>query len=387
MGQAIIGLIAGSLCFLSLWIVLPAPNLWLLRLSIGAPEVSPLLVAISAIALLSIRWLYPKQLPQALIALLLISLALSSLPLLQQPNAVAKAEASFSTVFPNQGKPATNPTFSLINFVKGFSSPNVRVQTGIPFAAPDGVSLTLDVYQPAQSGKQSGEYPAVITIYGGSWSSGSPQASAQFGRYLAARGYVVTAIDYRHAPAYRFPTQLEDVQNAIAFVREHAKAYEIDPARISLVGWSAGAHLALLAGFQSTEPIRSIINYYSPVDLTEGYTDLPSPDPIDVQQTLRAFIGGSPSELPSAYVQASPSTYVKAAKPNTLPPVLLIYGGRDHIVEARFGQYLHEIMAQSQNKSVWVKIPWADHAFDKVFNGVSNQLALHFVERFLHQTL
>lgn len=382
MGQAIIWFIAGSLCFLSLWIVLPAPNLFFLRLAVGAPEVSPLLAAMSVLMLLAARRVSPKP-PRGLLALLLSALLLSSLPLLQQPSTVAQAQASLSKVFPSQSQPATVPPFSPINFVKGFPSTNVRVQTGIPFADPAGVSLSLDLYQPAQPG----EYPAVVTIYGGSWTSGSPKSNAQFSRYLAARGYVVTAIDYRHAPTYRFPNQLEDVQSAIAFVRDRAQDYEIDPDRISLVGWSAGAHLAMLAGFQSTAPIRSIVNYYGPVDLTEGYTDLPTPDPIDVQQVLRAFMGGSPSQLPDAYAQASPITYVKSAKPNTLPPTLLIYGGRDHVVEAKFGKSLHEAITQSQNQSIWIKIPWAEHAFDKVFNGVSNQLALHFIEQFLAQTL
>lgn len=382
MGQTIIWLVASGLCFLSLWIVLPAPNLFFLRLAVGAPEVSPLLAVLSGLTLLLALWIYPK-LPRPLIALLLSTLVLSSSPLLQQPSAIARAEASLRAVFPKQEQPSTTPPFSLVNFFKGFSSPNVRIQTDIPFGEPTGVSLTLDLYQPAEAG----QYPGVITIYGGGWSSGSPQANAQFSRFLAARGYVVTAIDYRHAPTYRFPAQLEDVQSAIAVVRDRAQAYEIDPNRISLLGWSAGAHLAMLAGFQSTVPIRSIINYYGPVDLTEGYTDLPTPDPIGVQQVLRTFMGGTPTERPSAYQQASPITYVTAAEPDTLPPILLIYGGRDHVVEARFGKALHNAITQSQNQSVWINIPWAEHAFDKIFNGVSNQLALHFVERFLSQTL
>ncbi|MEO1068200.1 MAG: alpha/beta hydrolase, partial [Cyanobacteria bacterium J06638_6] len=74
-----------------------------------------------------------------------------------------------------------------------------------------------------------------------------------------------------------------------------------------------------------------------------------------------------------------PSSYVG---PN-LPPSLLIYGGKDHIVEARFGQTMAKQLEAVGNRVGFIQIPWADHAFDAVFNGVSNQLALYHAERFL----
>ena len=216
---------------------------------------------------------------------------------------------------------------------------------------------------------------------------GSPEESEALGRFLAARGYVVAALDYRHAPEYRFPAQVKDVAAGLAFVRSQAENFEIKRDRMALLGWSAGAHLAMLTSFQSDEPVQSLVNYYGPVDLFNGYYDIPQPDPVDVRQVLRDFIGGTPKEFPEAYKAASPLNYAKVAKPDSLPTTLLIYGGRDHLVEARFGRLLYEALIESGNRAVWVKIPWAEHAFDKVFNGISNQMALHFVERFLAQTL
>lgn len=408
--QAAIWVAAGVTFFLSLWIVLPGFNMFFLTLAVGAPEVSPLLGLIALVLLaLTLRLYSPKRLFSArgrrlsaqwparlLVVMLLATLALSSLPLLQQPSMVAAANRSMAIAFPHPTPAAvtTKPTFSWLNFIGvragEISAQNVRYRGQIPFASPDNQPLFLDVYQPPEVG----EYPAVVTVYGGSWREGSPAGSEQIGRYLAARGYVVVAVDYRHTPEYRFPAQLEDVQAALAFVSDRAAEYEILSdfhegrlrPRIGLLGWSAGAHLAMLTGFQSSQ-IRSIVDYYGPVDLAAGYADPPSPDPIDVRQVLLAFMGGPPSQLPEAYAAASPITYVKSAQPNTLPPVLLIYGGRDHLVESRFGKRLYDALIKSQNTAVWVKIPWAEHAFDKLFNGVSNQVALHFVERFLYQTL
>ncbi len=393
MGKTIVWLLSIGVFFLSLWIVLPAPNLFFLRLAVGAPEISPLLGLVALGLLLLTLWPYRKRKrarkgqssARCLQALLLISLVLSSLPLLQLPSAVTQAEQSMAIAFKNLDPPAAHPLFSWKSFFSGTPAQPVRYQSQIPFATPAGQALSLDLYQPPAPGK----YPAVVTIYGGSWARGSPAESAQMGRYLAARGYVVVAIDYRHAPNYRFPAQLQDVKTALAFVRDRADEYEILSGRIGLFGWSAGAHLAMLAGFQATGPsaVQSIVDYYGPVDLAKGYTDPPRPDPIDVRQVLSALMGGTPSDLPAAYAEASPITYVRAALPKSLPPVLLIYGGRDHLVESRFGKSLYDALIKSGNIAVWVKIPWAEHAFDKIFNGVSNQMALRFVEQFLAQTL
>ncbi len=387
------------LCFLSLWIVLPAPNLFWLPLAVGAPEVSPLLASLSAIALF-IVYCRRQSPPRLLVLTLVLSLVLSSLPWLQQPLAIAKAENSMAAAFirPQPSDPVS--TFSWLSFFRGFPSTlstSVRHQSKIPFATPKTdpqleSPLYLDLYQPPETGR----YPAIVMIYGGGWSAGNSSQNADFGDFFAARGYVVVAIEYRLTPKYRFPAQVEDVSRALAFVREQAEAYEIDRDRISLLGWSAGAHLAMLEGFRSAPSrsggleasgIRSIVDYYGPVDLAAGYADPPVPDPLDVQQVLETFIGGSPSEFPEAYAEASPITYVKAATPNSLPPILLIYGGRDHIVEAKYGRRLYEQLQASNNTAVWVPIPLAEHAFDEIFNGVSNQLALHFIERFLAQTL
>ncbi|MGB3789548.1 MAG: alpha/beta hydrolase [Phormidesmis sp.] len=400
-GRQIGWLAIGVLLFLSLWIVLPAPNFFLLQLAVGAPEISPLLGGLSAIALFLTLWLIPSP-PRTVVAILLMAIALNALPLLQQPQAVARAERSMNQAFADpivdssNGQLAPIPAFSLFNFFGGIPKTEVRHQAKIPFATPAGESLFLDLYQPPSAG----QYPAVMMIYGGGWRTGNSSENEALGRFLAGRGYVVIAADYRHTPKYQFPAQLEDVEAALAFVCDRADEYEIDRRHIALLGWSAGAQLAMLMGFQASAPsagqpalpppiapVQAVISFYGPVDLDNGYRNPPRPDPLDVRQVLQAYLGGSPDQQPTAYAAASPITYVKAADPNTLPPVLLIYGGRDHIVEAKYGKYLYEQLLRSRNTAVWVKIPWAEHAFDKIFNGVSNQMALHFLERFLAETL
>ena len=258
----------------------------------------------------------------------------------------------------------------------GISSPKVRIDRNIIFASPNGAPLSLNIYRPIQVGT----YPAIVSIYGGAWQRGSPDSDDNFNRYIAAQGYVVWAISYRHAPVYHFPAQIDDVRSALAYIKQHSVEYETDLDRVALMGRSAGAQLAMLAAYQDPQfPIKALVNYYGPVNLTAGYDDVPTPDPIESRSTLRAFLGGTPTDFPELYRQASPLSAVKPA----LPPSLLIYGGKDRIVQSKYGKYLAQRLQSQGNQAIFIEIPWADHAFDTVFSGISNQLALYYTERFL----
>lgn len=76
---------------------------------------------------------------------------------------------------------------------------------------------------------------------------------------------------------------------------------------------------------------------------------------------------------------ASPIHYVR---PN-LPPTLLVYGNRDHIVKPIFSQQLHDRLRFTNNTSVPIALPWAEHSFDAVFREIGNQIALYYTEGFL----
>jgi len=378
--------LSGVGLFLSLWVIVPAPKFWMLPLAVAAPEASPWLLGVNAIALiLAILNLQQGGLDNFAVIGSLIGLILSLLPLIQFPGANARIAAQMqqvlgvddlATIPQDAPTPMRPQPFSLADAFRGIAIAEVRIDRGIIFSQPDGVNLKLNVYRPLTVGN----YPAIITIYGGAWQVGTPDNNETFNRYMANQGYSVIAIDYRHAPQYHFPAQVEDVQAALSYIQSHANELEIDTERIALMGRSAGAQLAALAAYHlNTIPIRAVVNYYGPVDLKEGYHDLPFPDPLNIRAILRAFLAGTPDEVPELYQEASPIGYIKS----DLPPTLLVYAGRDHIIKAKFGRQLYEQLQAAGNCAVWLEIPWAEHAFDAVFNGVSNQLALYYTERFL----
>jgi acetyl esterase/lipase len=378
---------------LTIWSVIPAPNMTLLPLSVGAPELSVWLLGGSAIGLASYVVFRQAVLPSEIrwlgIALSVMSMAISASPLLQITT-IDRANASMTAALGKNYVAELSPQvistwrsqpFSFWDAVQGIDlSKKIRLQRQLPFATVAGVPLTLNLYQPPTPGK----YPTVIQIYGGAWRTGSPDSNEDFSRYLAARGYVVVAIDYRHAPQHRFPAHLLDVRTALDYVRQQAANWEIDIERLAVIGRSAGGHLATLAAYQTdAPPLKAVVSYYAPIDLTAGYDDPPTPDPINSRQVLRDFLGGTPREFPDLYQQASPYQLVNRA----LPPTLLIYGGQDHLVEARFGKKMATQLQSFGTPTVYIEIPWANHAFDTIFNGPSNQIALYYTERFLAHTL
>jgi acetyl esterase/lipase len=74
----------------------------------------------------------------------------------------------------------------------------------------------------------------------------------QVARWLVGEGISAFILRYRHAPDYQHPVPLTDAQRAIRLVRSHAAEWGIDPARIGILGFSAGGHLTASAGVHFT---------------------------------------------------------------------------------------------------------------------------------------
>jgi acetyl esterase/lipase len=99
----------------------------------------------------------------------------------------------------------------------------------------------LQVFLPAA---EAATGSSIIICPGGSYSSLSPHEGGVIGEWLAKNGIAAFVLRYRLAPKYHYPVQLVDGQRAIRFVRSHAEQWKLDPARVGILGFSAGGHLA-----------------------------------------------------------------------------------------------------------------------------------------------
>jgi acetyl esterase/lipase len=103
----------------------------------------------------------------------------------------------------------------------------------------------LDVYRP----RHARGAPLVVFFYGGSWQNGSRDLYPFLGSSLAAQGFVTLVPDYAVFPPAKFPEFIEDGARAVAFAHAQAREFGADPARLVLMGHSAGAHIAAMLTF------------------------------------------------------------------------------------------------------------------------------------------
>ena len=88
--------------------------------------------------------------------------------------------------------------------------------------------------------------PVVIFIYGGGWHKGSKEQYHFVADGLTRKGYLVVIPDYIKYPDGKFPTFVEDIALATAWVKQNIKSYGGNPKQILLAGHSAGAHTGAL---------------------------------------------------------------------------------------------------------------------------------------------
>jgi len=101
----------------------------------------------------------------------------------------------------------------------------------------------LDIYEPREP---TGATRNVIFIHGGGWETGSKELHRFIGRSWAERNFAVAIPNYRLAPDFNYPDQMEDVSKSIFWLRNNREEFD---GEIFLAGHSAGAHLASLLGF------------------------------------------------------------------------------------------------------------------------------------------
>jgi acetyl esterase/lipase len=195
------------------------------------------------------------------------------------------------------------PLFLFLSISCASRRPAPVIVRNIPYVENGHERQTGDLYLPAgtvsrDEAPDQKALPLVVVIHGGGWTNRDRGDMVKFGERLSASGYAAFNIVYRLAPGDRHPAQLEDVRAAIAFAETLSKTHPVDPARIALLGYSAGGHLALLAAATAdseTSPIRAVVAGGAPTMLWI-YPNSP---------LITKLIGGTPEEYPDAYAYAS----------------------------------------------------------------------------------
>ncbi len=213
--------------------------------------------------------------------------------------------------------------------------------------------------------------PAVLLIHGGGWSGedGRWQMSPIAAR-LARRGYAVLNVTYRLAPRWIYPAPVEDLQEAVKWMRANSVARGIDPDRIAAFGYSAGGYLAALTGLiegSRDSDLRAIVSGGAPSDLTL----YPGGD------LVPQFLGGTQQETPGRFREASPVNYVT---PDS-PPMFIYQSTGDQLVQP---EHALAMIAALERNGVAHETFWIhrrDHIAAFLLPGGSVDAAIRFLDR------
>lgn len=222
--------------------------------------------------------------------------------------------------------------------------------------------------------------PWVLVIHGGGWDGGNTTQLSELNRHLAERGVAVASINYRLAPAHKWPAQRDDAEKAAAYIKTHAKELNIDPTRWVVLGRSAGGQIAEALAYQKKDAsLKGVIAYYSPADLNFAYKYTKDDDIIDSRNLLANLLGGTPDKAKPAYDDASPIQFVSPAA----PPTLLFHGRPDPLTWVVQSRRLFDAIKSTGGRVAYIELPWATHAFDFSLNGPGGQVATRAVDGFL----
>lgn len=239
----------------------------------------------------------------------------------------------------------------------------------LPYAHDTLRKHLLDLYYPPNV---KGNVPLVIWVHGGGWNQNDKYDDMIYMkstiRAMLEKGYALASIDYRLSTTVKFPAQIQDCNQAVDFLSQHAADYKIDKNEFVLMGFSAGGHLASLLALSNNSnipdfyvnkkkpafKIQAVVNFYGPVHLLMFYhmvTDVNRNDPISM------LLGATPLKRPDLSAIASPITYVDKGD----PAFFIVHGEKDDGVPVSQSLLLKSALDLANVKNQLVVVKDAPH--------------------------
>lgn len=271
-------------------------------------------------------------------------------------------------------------TLKLIDYKNYPSVDNVEEHRDIVYKTIDSTELKLDIYNKIGHTKDA---PLIIFVHGGSWSGGDKKDYKLYAIPFAQKGYITASIQYRLSRTEKFPAQLQDVNDAIKFLKRNAAQYHIDASKVALVGGSAGGHLVLLSSYTNatmfneneddgiTAEVQAVVDIYGPTDITvEDLRD---------HKSIIQLMGKSYEEATQFYKEASPINYVSK---NT-PPTLIFHGTIDNLVPVSQSDTLNTKLKEFGVPVYYHRLKGWPHAMDVAVK--VNDFLKYYMEEFFEK--
>ncbi len=224
------------------------------------------------------------------------------------------------------------------------------------------IELKLWIFDPPGHGRDA-KSPAIVFFFGGGWRQGSPGQFQRHCEYLASRGMVAMAADYRVSGRHGVnPSQcVSDAKSAIRWIKEHSTDLGIDPGRLVAAGGSAGGHLAAatatLPDFEEPDEDLTISSrpsalvLFNPAVVLDNIKGQYTPPPGNLSNLLSGF----EAELSTI----SPYHHID----DDVGPTIIFHGTTDTTVPFQTVQLFAQRMQALGNSCTLVGYEGSNHAF------------------------
>lgn len=260
----------------------------------------------------------------------------------------------------------------------------MREELDVPYGQGNGRELKLDVYHPEPSRSLR---TAVLQFHGGGWRRGDRKMLARHAQLLQAEGFTAMPAEYRLLGESPWPAAVHDVKAAIRWTRANAARLGVEPDRIVLESFSAGAHLSLIAAGTPGEvefegdggsagvdaSVAAVAVFYPPTAFHIGEARERGSVP------ATALLGDAPDA--DAVRRASPLTY---AAPG-FPPTFFLHGGADRVVPTSSSVVMHDALRAAGVDTDLHTFAGQNHGFDHV--EVFRELVAKEVSLFFQRTV
>ena len=255
----------------------------------------------------------------------------------------------------------------------------IKAEVDITYGRTPEQELKLDVYRPKTGGEK---LPACVLVHGGGWIGGTKERFTALAIALAQKGYVVANIEYRLAPAAKYPAGVRDCLRAVRWVRANAARFGLDPQRIGAWGGSAGAHIVgLMAAAPThanflTEELKDVSAAVKASCIMAGPTDLAAEKFVEALRRAKEksnsyqWFGKLYDDAPEIYKEASPITHFTKAT----GPILFLTGDLDNPERdaaglaklKELGVATKQVVLKDAKHGCWMQPAWSGQCVDAV---------------------
>ena len=259
------------------------------------------------------------------------------------------------------------------------TAPTTTAPTTTSTATPPAdVERDTVVYSPPDAPKRRGDLlvpddhhsTAIVLIHGGQGVKGSRKNARPWADAYADAGYLTFSIDYflfnDATPPPVFPTPERDVKAAVQYLRQHADDLGIDPDRILVQGFSAGARLGAEAYTSGDDPSFAGEGLYDDgtSDVVNGFIGFYGPYNGNQAEAEQYYGGPRDSDDPEVQARYARADSIAHAA-DAGGPALLFQGDADELVPVgQATEFGDALTAAGKNATVAI-VPGADHGFDR----------------------